>query len=142
MPNCSLDSLCQELDQERKARFTLQQKLKGKFICVRCIVSHIHVILSVKMLHAEKMVIRKQPLPTVYSNIYVEYQASKGTDGPQLNVDMHVPLCYSTISLHLPNDVISFAISEAHDALHSFSCKMLASRQCAECAYKEQNLPR
>ncbi|XP_046544237.1 SKI family transcriptional corepressor 1 homolog-B-like isoform X1 [Haliotis rubra] len=33
-------------------------------------------------------------------------------------------------------------LKEAHDALHSFSCKMLASRQCDECSYKESPLPR
>ncbi|XP_064618990.1 SKI family transcriptional corepressor 1-like [Lineus longissimus] len=33
-------------------------------------------------------------------------------------------------------------LKEAHDALHNFSCKMLASRQCAECSFKDQLLPR
>ncbi|KAF8794227.1 SKI family transcriptional corepressor 1 like protein [Argiope bruennichi] len=27
-------------------------------------------------------------------------------------------------------------VREAHDALHHFSCKMLASRHCTECGYK------
>ncbi|XP_041363683.1 SKI family transcriptional corepressor 1-like [Gigantopelta aegis] len=33
-------------------------------------------------------------------------------------------------------------LKEAHDALHSFSCNMLASRHCNECAYKETPMPR
>lgn len=33
------------------------------------------------------------------------------------------------------------SISEAHDALHNFSCKMLASRKCDECEYKEGEKP-
>ncbi|KAK3097516.1 hypothetical protein FSP39_010383 [Pinctada imbricata] len=28
-------------------------------------------------------------------------------------------------------------LKEAHDALHNFSCKMLASRQCDECSFKD-----
>lgn len=33
--------------------------------------------------------------------------------------------------------------SEAHDALHSFSCKMLiANHPCMQCTYKESTLPR
>lgn len=31
--------------------------------------------------------------------------------------------------------------TEAHDALHNFSCKMLASRKCDECEYKEGEQP-
>ncbi|XP_060068857.1 SKI family transcriptional corepressor 1-like [Ylistrum balloti] len=33
-------------------------------------------------------------------------------------------------------------LKEAHDALHNFSCKMLASRQCDECTFKEGEIPR
>lgn len=32
-------------------------------------------------------------------------------------------------------------LKEAHDALHNFSCKMLASRKCDECEYKEGEKP-
>lgn len=32
-------------------------------------------------------------------------------------------------------------LKEAHDALHNFSCKMLASRKCDECEYKEGEQP-
>ncbi|KAJ8304354.1 hypothetical protein KUTeg_017937 [Tegillarca granosa] len=30
-------------------------------------------------------------------------------------------------------------LKEAHDALHNFSCKMLASKQCDECTFKDEN---
>lgn len=40
-------------------------------------------------------------------------------------------------SIYLSDTKTNLKLSEAHDALHNFSCKMLASRQCDECTYKE-----